>query len=105
MGSTKVGQYLWWDAADTTGIVGAMRIIAIFWEETPDKRLETDQYLSITDENDVEIFHKEAQADGDGVEIVIGFPGMPVDGIKIATMTGGELFIWVDRYIPTNRTG
>jgi len=89
------GNHLQWQAADTTGIIGAVKIIAIFWVNTDSYRLKDAEELSITDQQGIVLLKKRTVNDGEGFMLVFPSP-VTVDGLLIPTLEGGELFIWTD---------
>jgi len=99
MTDVKVGSFLKWEAADTTGIIGAVKPIALIWCETEaaNRDIAANDALTITDQDDVVLLEKVASAIND--TLVMFWPrgaGPVFNGIKVTNLDGGVLFIWTD---------
>jgi len=99
MTDVKVGQFLIWRAADTTGIIGNLQVNTLIWCETEgaNRDIAADDTLTITDQDGTVILEKTASAIND--TLVLTWPrgaGPIFNGIKVTNLDGGELHIWVD---------
>lgn len=102
MTDVKTGNLLLWQAADTTGIVGVLHVLGFAWVGTgnSDRDIAANDVLEITDQDGVVFIEKLAEADGDGIDPVsFGFPGIPLNGILVPQLDGGELFVWVNQSV------
>lgn len=102
MTDVKVGNLLLWQAADTTGIVGALHVLGFAWLSTGNasRDIAADDVAEVTDQDGNVLFEKKAISNGDGIDPVsFGFPGLPLNGILVPQLDGGELFVWVNQSV------
>ena len=109
MGTPKTtGRFLRWDAADTTGIVGTLHVLAFCWTGTANTNRDVadNDNFEITDQDDLILMEKCAEGAGDDIPMVVFPRGACIfNGIKVAQLDGGEFFLWLYNDVPTSRTG
>ena len=86
---------------DTEGAVlattGQQYITMIAWveDETSNKDIAADDDFLLSDSKGNRIIGKRAAFAGDDLGIVVGYPGLPVDGITVTALNGGVVYVWV----------
>ena len=92
-------RFLYFDAATASTVSRELHIIGIYWVSNTGSGLDiaTADIFTCTDGLGKVIFSKKAIANGDGLEVTFGFPGLPVQGFIITTMDGGCCYVICDR--------
>jgi len=104
MGNTTTGEFLRWEAADSTGITGSLDVAMLAWCSTDgtNRDIAGDDDFEIQDQNSVVLLKKRAEAVGDGIDPIVFPPGsLILDGIKVTKLDGGEFFLWLYGYRPS----
>lgn len=97
---TSGTKFLFFDAA-AQATDELLHVLGIFWVSYTGAGLDiaSQDVFLLTDGNSKTILGKKAEAAGDGLEIVYGFPGLPVQGLTVTTMGGGVCWVHCTRDI------
>ena len=94
-------KFLYFDAVSGAAVARELHIIGIYWVNNTGTGLDiaTADIFTCTDTLGKVILSKKAIANGDGLEVTFGFPGLAVQGLIITVMDGGACFVICDREI------